>query len=68
VKSPRCENGSCEVVPNVDNRELVRERSSDEVHYGRLWAEVELPKLLRDEKSVERSSFVESIDKLRTDV
>lgn len=68
MKSSRCENGNCEVVPNVDNRELVRERSSDEVHYGRLWAEVELPKLLRDEKPVQRSSFVQSIDQLQTDI
>jgi len=44
--SPRCEEGSCEFVPSVNNRESSLKRSEDELRYGRLWAEVELPKLL----------------------
>lgn len=45
-KSPKCEDGGCEFVPSLDNRELLFKRSVEEVRYGRLWAEVELPKLL----------------------
>ena len=48
-RSPKCENGDCEFVPTLralDNRELLLKRSVEEVRYGRLWAEVELPKLL----------------------
>jgi len=45
-RSPRCEECSCEIVPSVNNRELSLKRAEDEVRYGRLWAEVELPKLL----------------------
>jgi hypothetical protein len=45
-KCPRCMDGSCEPVPGVDSRELLFKRPVDEVRYGRLWAEVELPKLL----------------------
>ena len=44
--SPRCENGACEFVPSVDSRRLRLKRPDDEVRYGRLWAEVELPRLL----------------------
>ena len=42
----RCEEGSCEFVPSVNSREPSLKRSEDELRYGRLWAEVELPKLL----------------------
>jgi len=42
---PRCIDGSCEPVSSVDSRELLFKRPVDEVRYGRLWAEVELPKL-----------------------
>jgi hypothetical protein len=45
-KSPRCEDGACEFVPALDSRQLLLERPADEVRYGRLWAEFELPKLL----------------------
>jgi len=45
-KFSRCEEGSCEFVPNVNHREPSLKRSEDELRYGRLWAEVELPKLL----------------------
>lgn len=45
-KSSGCENHCCEFVPSIDSRQLKFERSVDEVRYGRLWAEVELPKLL----------------------
>lgn len=45
-RSPRCEDGGCEFVPSLDNRELLLKRCPEEVRYGRLWAEVELPKLL----------------------
>lgn len=42
----RCEEGSCEFIPRVNSREPSVNRSEDELRYGRLWAEVELPKLL----------------------
>ena len=45
-KSSRCENGSCEFIPRVNSREPLVKRSEDELRYGRLWAEVELPRLL----------------------
>jgi len=45
-KSPRCEKGSCEFIPRVNSREPSLKRSEDELRYGRLWAEIELPKLL----------------------
>jgi len=32
----------------VDSRQLASKRPADEVRYGRLWAEVELPKLLAE--------------------
>lgn len=49
-KTPRCEDGTCEFVPSVDSRQLSYKRPVDEVRYGRLWAEVELPKLLADKE------------------
>jgi len=42
----RCEEGSCEFIPCVNSREPLLKRSEDELRYGRLWAEIELPKLL----------------------
>lgn len=45
-KSPRCRDCGCETLPTLDNRELLLKRSAEEVQYCRLWAEVELPKLL----------------------
>jgi len=45
-KSSRCEEGSCEFIPRVNSREPLFNRSEDELRYGRLWAEVELPTLL----------------------
>jgi hypothetical protein len=48
-RSPRCEDGACEFAPSVDSRQLTSKRPADEVRYGRLWAEVELPKLLAQE-------------------
>lgn len=45
-KSPRCENGNCEFIPSGISRESSFKRSEDEVRYGRLWAEIDLPKLL----------------------
>jgi hypothetical protein len=39
-----CEN--CEFVPCLTKREPLIKRTEDEVRYGRLWAEVELAKLL----------------------
>lgn len=49
-KSPRCEDSGCEFVPSVDSRQLPIKRPVDEVLYGRLWAEIELPKLLADKE------------------
>lgn len=45
-KSSECWDGGCETLPSIDSRELLLERSAEEVRYGSLWAEVELPKLL----------------------
>lgn len=42
----RCGEGSCEFVPSVNHREPSLKRSEEELRYGRLWAEIELPKLL----------------------
>jgi hypothetical protein len=39
-----CEN--CEFVPCLTKHEPLIKRTEDEVRYGRLWAEVELVKLL----------------------
>jgi hypothetical protein len=44
--SPRRQQSGCEFVPSVSRPEPSLKRSEDEVRYGRLWAEVELPKLL----------------------
>jgi hypothetical protein len=43
-----CKKGKCEYEPTLD-RKLVIERTPEEIEYGRLWAETELPKLLRGE-------------------
>ena len=43
-KSRGCEN--CEFVSCLTKREPLIKRTEDEVRYGRLWAEVELAKLL----------------------
>ena len=53
-KRPRCMDGSCEPVSGVDSRELLFKRPVDEVRYGRLWAEVELPKLLAGKEPKEQ--------------
>jgi hypothetical protein len=45
-RSQRCEEGGCEFAPSVSSREPSLKRSEDELRYGRLWAEIELPKLL----------------------
>ncbi len=45
-KSSRCEDGGCEFIPSMLDRQSSIKRSEDELRYGRLWAEVELPKLL----------------------
>jgi hypothetical protein len=45
-RSPKCEEGACDFAPSVDSRQLASKRPADEVRYGRLWAEVELPRLL----------------------
>jgi len=45
-RSSRCDDCSCEFVPSVNKRESSPKRSEDELRYGKLWAEIELPKLL----------------------
>jgi len=56
-KFPRCEDGNCEFIPSVISRESSFKRSEDEVRYGRLWAEIELPKLLVYKKlKIERNT------------
>jgi hypothetical protein len=54
--SPRCEDDACEFAPSVDSRQLASKRPADEVRYGRLWAEVELPRLLAKKSLVVGSS------------
>ncbi|MGD0979578.1 MAG: hypothetical protein ABR962_10635 [Candidatus Bathyarchaeia archaeon] len=41
-----CQNEKCEHIPTL-RREIVN-RSPEEVLYGQLWAEIELPKLLTE--------------------
>lgn len=60
-RSRRCEDGACEFAPSVDSRQLTSKRPADEVRYGRLWAEVELPKLLA-EKETNRQADLMSRD------
>jgi len=44
-----CENGKCE-YNNEMNRVARNKRTKDEIRYAQLWAEIELPNLLRGEK------------------
>ena len=60
-RSRRCEDGACEFATSVDSRQLTSKRPADEVRYGRLWAEVELPKLLA-EKETNRQADLMSRD------
>lgn len=55
-RSPRCEDGACEFAPSVDSRELTSKRPIDEVRYGRLWAEIELPKLLAEKNRPDKQT------------
>jgi hypothetical protein len=48
-KSANCENR--DPVLSINRFEPSIKRSEDEVRYGRLWAEVELPKLLAKKES-----------------
>jgi hypothetical protein len=45
----KCKNNSCD-YDNTLARNTIEQRSIDEIHYARLWAEIELPKLLQKEK------------------
>jgi hypothetical protein len=47
VKMP-CENGKCEFNPTLIERKAIR--SIDDIRYGELWAEVELPRLLKEKE------------------
>jgi hypothetical protein len=40
--------GNCEFKPKIDSRFVAR--TADEVRYGRLWAEIEMEKQLREKK------------------
>lgn len=54
-----CEEKCCEQTPVKDNCRLLRKRSVDEVRYGRLWAEVALPKLLEGGGATGESPYPE---------
>jgi len=41
-----CKKGECEYKPTL-NRYLTEPLTAEELRYARLWAEIELPKLLR---------------------
>ena len=41
-----CKNRQCEYQPPAPQRQLTQKRSNKEIRYARLWAEIELPKLL----------------------
>jgi hypothetical protein len=43
-----CKNEKCEYKPTFKPQPITR--SPEEIRYGLLWAEIELPKLLRGEK------------------
>ena len=59
-RSPRCEECACEFAPSVDSRQLKSKRPADEVRYGRLWAEVELPKLLAEKEPTRQADLMPS--------
>jgi hypothetical protein len=42
-----CKNGKCEYAPTLKQQPIVA-RTPEEVKYGTLWAEIELPKLLKE--------------------
>jgi hypothetical protein len=46
-----CKNGKCEYVPTLKQEHL--NRTSEEIRYGELWGEIELPKLLKEVKTHE---------------
>jgi len=46
-----CKNGNCEFNPTL-NREQVK-RTPEQEQYGKLWAEIELPELLKEVKTNE---------------
>ena len=49
-KTPRVKDDESETRPTVETYKPACERPVDEVRYGRLWAEVELPKLLTEKE------------------
>jgi hypothetical protein len=46
-----CQNGKCEYNPTL-NSQPIQARTAEEIRYGRLWAEIELPKLLQERKTI----------------
>jgi hypothetical protein len=44
-----CTNNQCEYKPTL-KRDITTQRTPDEIRYGQLWAEIELPKLLKEQK------------------
>ena len=45
-----CTNGKYEYNPKL-KQQPIQAHTEEEIRYGRLWAEIELPKLLRGEKN-----------------
>jgi hypothetical protein len=49
-----CTNATCENETKV-RRQLTLSRTPEEIEYGKLWAEIELPKLLKEMKNNEQN-------------
>ncbi|MDH5795550.1 MAG: hypothetical protein OEZ24_05515 [Candidatus Bathyarchaeota archaeon] len=63
-KPAKCEDGGCEFAPTIDSRRLVYERSTEEIRYARLWAEIESPRPLavrETEKEVDVSEQASNV-------
>jgi hypothetical protein len=53
INMTKCKNNSCEYSPTI-NRQLTHKRKLAEIRYAQLWAEIELPKLLKTKPHGER--------------
>jgi hypothetical protein len=51
VEKMTCQNGKCEYQGQTLKRTLIQERTAEEITYGKLWAEIELPKLLNKKEN-----------------
>jgi hypothetical protein len=44
-------NQKCKHTGTATKRQIVQARSEEEIRYGKLWAEIELPKLLQERET-----------------